>query len=427
MTYPRFYKVVFISFISLLFIPGSYAQTTDLQSKIDQRTADIQALQKEIQGYQKQLDTIGGQANSLASTIKSLDLTQKKLAADIKITENKIASKNLEIQELTGQISNKESTITDDQRIISYTFSTLDQLGSQSIPELILSSQSLGDTWNSLDHLESIQKNLFDKIDSLRATKTKLETNRTASQKAKDDLVKLNNQIKDQRSVVLSTTAEKNALLAQTKQSESQYKKIVADRQAQADAIQREIDSYESQLHLTINTSNLPHTGSGVLSWPLDNPIVTQYFGNTDFSAKNPQIYNGKGHNGVDFRASIGTPIKSALSGTVIGVSNTSAIPGCYSYGKWIMVKHANGLSTLYAHLSLQSVHTGESVNTGEIIGYSGNTGNVTGPHLHFGVYASDGIRITSITRKAFPTSHCIGAVIPFADYNAYLNPLSYL
>ncbi len=174
MTHPRFYKVVLISFISLLFIPGSYAQTTNLQSKIDQRTADIQALQKEIQGYQKQLDTIGSQASSLASTIKSLDLTQKKLAADIKITENKIASKNLEIQELTGQISNKESTITDDQRIISYTFSTLDQLGSQSIPELILSSQSLGDTWNSLDHLESIQKNLFDKIDSLRATKTKL-------------------------------------------------------------------------------------------------------------------------------------------------------------------------------------------------------------------------------------------------------------
>ncbi len=427
MTHPRFYKVVLISFISLLFIPGSYAQTTNLQSKIDQRTADIQALQKEIQGYQKQLDTIGSQASSLASTIKSLDLTQKKLAADIKITENKIASKNLEIQELTGQISNKESTITDDQRIISYTFSTLDQLGSQSIPELILSSQSLGDTWNSLDHLESIQKNLFDKIDSLRATKTKLETNRAASQKAKDDLVKLNNQIKDQRSVVLSTTAEKNALLAQTKQSESQYKKIVADRQAQADAIQREIDSYESQLHLKINTSNLPHTGSGVLSWPLDNPIVTQYFGNTDFSAKNPQIYSGKGHNGVDFRASIGTPIKSALSGTVIGVSNTSAIPGCYSYGKWIMVKHSNGLSTLYAHLSLQSVRTGESVSTGEIIGYSGNTGNVTGPHLHFGVYASDGIRITSITRSAFPASHCIGAVIPFADYNAYLNPLSYL
>ena len=403
------------------------AQTVDLQSKIDQRTADIQALQKEIQGYQKQLDDIGSQASSLSSTIKSLDLTQKKLAADIKVTENKIASKNLEIQELTGQISDKESTISDDQRIIKYTFNSLGQLGDQTVPELVLGSQSLGDAWNSLDQIGSIQKNLFSSIASLKNTKTKLEGNRTTSQKAKNDLIALNNQIKDQRTVVLSTTAEKNALLAQTKQSESQYKKIVADRQAQADAIQQEIDSYESQLHLGVNISNIPHTGSGVLSWPLENPIVTQYFGNTAFSAKNPQIYNGKGHNGVDFRASIGTPIKAALSGTVIGVSNTSAIPGCYSYGKWIMIKHPNGLSTLYAHLSLQSVQVGDFVGTGEVIGYSGNTGNVTGPHLHFGVYASDGVRITSIIRSAFPNSHCIGAVIPFADWNAYLNPLSYL
>ena len=405
----------------------TFAQTADLQSQIDQRTAAIQALQKEMQGYQKQLDTISGQANSLSSTIKSLDLTQNKLAADIKITENKIASKNIEIQELTGQISDKESTIQDDQRIIAYTFNSLAESGDKSLPELILASESLGDAWNYLDHIESIQKNLFDRIDSLKTTKTTLETNRSKSQKAKDELVALNNQIKDQRTVVLSTTAEKNALLSQTKESESAYKKILADRQTQADTLQREIDSYESQLHLNVNTSHLPHTGSGVLSWPLDNPIVTQYFGNTEFSAKNPQIYSGKGHNGVDFRAAIGTPVKSALSGVVVGVSNTSAIPGCYSYGKWIMVKHPDGLSTLYAHLSLQSVRVGESVTTGEIIGYSGNTGNVTGPHLHFGVYATDGVRITSITRSAFPASHCIGAVIPFADYNAYLNPLSYL
>ena len=424
-------KGISLFFIGLiLFIPSGHIQAQtgdDLQVKINQRTADIQALQKEIQGYQKQLDVIGGQADTLASTIKSLDLTQKKLAADIKVTENKIAAKNFEIEQLSGQISDKESTISDDRHIIAYSFEMIHQLGSQSIPELLLASQSLSAGWNSLDELSSVQKSLFDHIDSLQNTKKKLEGNRVASQKAKNDLVALNNQIKDQRSVVLSTTAEKNALLAQTKQSESEYKKVLSDRQAQADAIQREIDSYESQLHLSVNTSNLPRSGSGILNWPLDAVFVTQYFGNTSFSSKNPQIYNGKGHNGVDFRAAIGTPVKSALSGTVVGVSNTSAIAGCYSYGKWIMVKHPNGLSTLYSHLSLQSVRVGDTVGTGEIIGYSGNSGNVTGPHLHFGVYATEGVRITAITRNSFPNSHCIGAVIPFADWTAYLNPLSYL
>jgi murein DD-endopeptidase MepM/ murein hydrolase activator NlpD len=111
------------------------------------------------------------------------------------------------------------------------------------------------------------------------------------------------------------------------------------------------------------------------------------------------------------------------MSGTVIGVENTDLYPGCYSYGKWIMVKHADGLSTLYGHLSLQSVRVGQTVATGELLGYSGNTGYTTGPHLHFGVYATAGVVI-----KKFTTSlHCQGATIPIADFSAYLNPMSYL
>ena len=87
------------------------------------------------------------------------------------------------------------------------------------------------------------------------------------------------------------------------------------------------------------------------------------------------------------------------------------------------MIKHPNGLTTLYGHLSLLSVVKGQQVSVGEKIGYSGNTGNSTGPHLHFGVYASEGVRIGTI-----PTSiNCRNVVLPLSDTKAYLNPLSYL
>jgi len=402
---------------------SAHAQTTDLQTKIDQRNQEIKNLEKEIAEFQKQINTLAGQASSLSATIKSLDLTQKKLAADITLTESKIAAKGLDIQNLSSQIKNKEETIVDNRRIITRSMVTIRELDNYSVPEMFLSAESLSDIWNSADQLSTVQSSLIAHIRQLEELKTDLESNKKATEKARGELVALNNQLKDQRKVVLSTSAEKNTLLKQTKQSEAQYQQILAQKKALKDAFEKEVLAYESQLRLAVDTSKIPTTGGKALVWPVDNVFITQYFGNTAFATANAQIYNGRGHTGIDLRASIGTPIKAALSGTVVGVGNTDVLPSCLSYGKWIMIRHPNGLSTLYAHLSVHSVNQGDQVVTGQIIGYSGNTGYSTGPHLHFSVYATEGVQI-----KAFNTSrNCKGVTIPLADFKAYLNPLSFL
>ncbi len=400
------------------------AQSADeLQGKIDQRTQDIKNLEKEIAEFQKQIDIFAGQASTLSATIKSLDLTQKKLAADISLTEKKIAAKNSEIQGLSTEIRSKENTIVDDRRIISSSLVTMNKFGDNSLPELLLATASLSKMWETTEQLALLQKNLVDRIRELEQVKVDLEVSKKSTEKAKAELIELNDQLKDQRKVVLATSAEKSTLLKTTKQSETEYQRLLAQRKALKDAFEKEILNYESQLRLAVDAAKLPGTGSGVLLWPVDNVYVTQYFGNTDFATANAQIYKGFGHTGIDLRASIGTPIRASLSGTVVGVGNTDAVATCQSYGKWIMIKHPNGLSTLYAHLSLHSVQKGEEVVTGQIIGYSGNTGYSTGPHLHFGVYATEGVQI-----KAFDSSiNCKGVPIPLADFKAYLNPLSYL
>ncbi len=398
-------------------------QISELQNRIDKRNEEIKNLEKEIVEYQKQITAIGTQVSSLASTIKELELTQKKLETDIAITENKIAAKNLEIQKLSGQINDKEETITDNKRIISQSLATMDRVDNRSTVEMILASASFSSGWNEIEDLGTLQSELNAKITSLREIKTVLEANKKSTEKAKGELVVLQNQLTDQRKVVLATAGQKNTLLKETKQSESSYKKILADKKALKDAFEKELMEYESQLRLAVDASLLPKSGSGILSWPTKAVTITQYFGNTEFATANSQIYNGKGHTGIDLRASIGTPILAAAPGTVVGVANTDILPRCFSYGKWIMIKHPNGLSTLYAHLSVQSVATGQDVARGQVIGYSGNTGYSTGPHLHFGVYATQGVEI-----KAFNNSvNCKGVLLPLADFKAYLNPLSYL
>lgn len=113
----------------------------------------------------------------------------------------------------------------------------------------------------------------------------------------------------------------------------------------------------------------------------------------------------------------------SGVDGWVADIALASA---CYSYGKWALVTHANGLATLYAHLSHIGVSQGEPIGVGGFLGYSGNTGYSTGPHLHFTAYVADEVRIVKLGDVKSSTN-CPAARIPVAPTEAYLNPIDYL
>lgn len=86
-------------------------------------------------------------------------------------------------------------------------------------------------------------------------------------------------------------------------------------------------------------------------------------------------------HNGIDVKVYIGDTIRSAFSGKVRVVKNQGRRVG---YGKYVIIRHENGLETVYAHLSKQLVKEDQYVEAGEVIGLGGNTGRSTGSHLHF-------------------------------------------
>ena len=88
----------------------------------------------------------------------------------------------------------------------------------------------------------------------------------------------------------------------------------------------------------------------------------------------------GRGHYGVDYAASIGTPIRAAASGNVL-IARNGWNGG---YGNYVVIRHDNGTQTLYAHMSRLGTSAGARVSQGETIGYVGSSGRSTGPHLHF-------------------------------------------
>jgi murein DD-endopeptidase MepM/ murein hydrolase activator NlpD len=85
-------------------------------------------------------------------------------------------------------------------------------------------------------------------------------------------------------------------------------------------------------------------------------------------------------HNGVDYSASRGTPVRSTGDGKIIYRGRKGG------YGKTVIIRHGGKFSTLYAHMNSyrRGLRTGKSVKQGDIIGYVGSTGLATGPHLHY-------------------------------------------
>jgi murein DD-endopeptidase MepM/ murein hydrolase activator NlpD len=132
----------------------------------------------------------------------------------------------------------------------------------------------------------------------------------------------------------------------------------------------------------TIRTAGLTDTTKGIsLVAPVKGPITTRYGQKTDVHGN--ALWGGSEHKAIDYGVPVGTPVQAAATGTVKQVGFGS---GDRSYGTYIEIDHGTGYTTLYAHLSRVNVSVGQAVVQGQVIGASGESGYVTGPHLHFEV-----------------------------------------
>lgn len=404
-------------------LPVSAQTASEIQAQIDAQNAQIQQLKNEIAQVQTQLDSTSKQKQTLQSAVQELNLNIQKLTKTITLTQAQISQKDSEISRLTNNIATTTTTIGTSQGEVALTLRELATHDREPLMITFLSGGTLSSFFDEATTLSALRSELQSKIHELSLLKENLQVNKGTAESKRKELATLNSNLTSQKQGLAVARDSQNKLLAETKNKESTYQTLLAQKKAQEAKFESDLSALENQLKQTVDPGSFASAGAGVLLWPLDKVRITQYFGNTDFSTANPQVYNGRGHNAIDLAATDGTPIRAALAGTIMGTGNTDSQKGCYSYGKWVLIQHANGLSTLYAHLSVTNVSKGQSVTTGQTIGLSGRTGYATGPHLHFGVYATQGVSVVQFTNSV----NCKNVSIPIADPTAYLNPLSYL
>lgn len=396
----------------------SFAEVDEeTQNQIDQTQLQITALRNQIEQLTIQLNNTTEQKLTLENAVKALDLQIQTLTKQITLTNTQITQKDKQIRVLSGNISDTQGRIESSQDGIAAGLRTLAVVDGEPMMAALLGGGTLSSFFDQAVTLGTLRGELQNHVEDLSALKSDLADSKAAAQTRRRELAALKADLNSQKQGLAIAKSEQNKLLGDTKDRESNYQAQIAQKRAEERAFEAELVRLAEGLGLA-DIASAPAPKKGLIGWPLDNVFITQYFGNTSFAQSG--AYNGKGHNGIDFRAAIGTPARSVSGGTVMEI-NQGAVRNC-QYGKWVLVKHDNGLASLYGHLSNIAVSKGERVGRGEVVGYAGNTGYATGPHLHLTLYIASAISFKQYT--------CYGGqalMVPIAPLNAYLNPLNYL
>lgn len=425
-----------------------FAQEADidaLQKQIQSRERQIQQLEKEIAQHKQEIRATSAERQTLQNKVAELEATQRKLETELSVTQNRIAATNLTIQQINLEIEDAEESIGQSKASVAQTIRTVHKSDEVPLVEALLQYKSLSDMWTTVAELQRVQENLRSHVRALETFTQELAKKKGERVEEKESLVSLQSELSHQEDIVEYNKEEQEVLLSETQNKEAEYQRLLQTKQELRAQFEQELNNLESQLQIAIDKSKFPDAGTRVFVPPLEDMslescwgagsgyrnCVTQYFGNTAFAQSG--AYNGQGHNGADFRAPIGDKLLSPADGIIRGVGDTD-IGGCVSYGKWILVEHPNGLSNAFGHLSKTIVQEGQRVSAGEVIGYTGNTGYSTGPHLHMSTFATEGVDVVSIgewyiKNGRTATTPCARANIriPVAPHEAYLDPFNYL
>ena len=398
----------------------------NLRTQILNREKRIQETDQEIQSINLNLNQIYKKKDTLENELSALTLIGRRHEAQIRQTEDGIYQGELNLEALDNSIVHNVENLEVLYGVLERNFQQANELELRGVAFLLM-HDSFSDVLLRVEELGRYSTALHAQLELLEGETKQLEWNKTGITSERVELERKRKELEDRRRLHQFSVQQQEVLVRQTRNDEAEYQRLLQEKQRERLELQQDVYAYESQIEYLRDSNAVPGPKKGLLHMPfIVSPRITQKFGETAFSRANALRYGKPFHDGIDFALSHGTQMYASADGFVVGTGNTDLAPRCELWGKWIAVEHPFGLTTLYAHLSLVKVRVGQTVKRGDLLGYSGNTGFSTGPHLHFGVYDSNGIQVVPY-EKISANPRCRGTIVPVAAQEAKLNPTEYL
>lgn len=404
------------------------AEQAQLQEKIAENKKKLASLESDINNQEAYIATIDADLDYTRNQIDNLMAQQEIIDSQVKAVEDTIKSYQNEIEQINSDIVTADTKIKKAQKSVKKAYNNLSSrlesayiTGNETNLKILLGSDSIATFLTRLEMMKRVSENDAALINSLKAEIEVLKLSKESLQERTQALAEKKVQIKEENQNLYEKQAElketKAQLDAAKKSLETQhanaeaykakldknsaaYKNLIAKQQEEEEAAERAIDEYIAQ-HASTSTGS----GSGVVDSSTNFSFPLKASGVYISSAYGGRYIFGKweGHGGTDFcisGGSYGASIYASRGGTVIYTDPTGKQT---TYGKYIIIDHGDGYTTIYAHCSQILVSQGQTVSRGQLIGKVGDTGRVTGPHLHFEV-RKDNVRQNPMNYVTIPS-----------------------
>jgi len=364
-------------------------ELNSIKSQIEKNSSQIKSVEKEVENKLNEISELDESISSYTSELEKLQTKKDDI--------------NNEIEKLEGNLQNSAQLYNSAEDLYTTRLRAIYENGMPNMVNILINSEGISDFFSKLGVYSSILEYDQSLINNMKNQKEYVDGIKKDINDQKLQLEQLEYDVQKSTTALENTKNAKQTKLNELSNSKTKLlaaSKILLDKQQAAeDHLQDELRKYYS------SGNNYGGTFSGIFQWP--TPGCTRITAN--FGWYSPNGYSSW-HSGTDIGCGMGTPILAAEDGKVVTAMNVTSDPNGpyynngsgvmikdhrfvasngYGYGNNVLIDHGTGsngikYSTRYAHLSSLTVSAGQVVSKGQVIGYSGNTGNSYGAHLHF-------------------------------------------
>ena len=374
-------RLLLVLLLSLIAVgPAAPANVVGKKERVD---AQIQTLQGKIAAAAARERALNAEIAEVSREIRSLEAEVGDVSADLQLLEHDLALQRERLAKITqlwrlqtAKLEFLKAQHADAIDRLSRRLIAIYQSGNLTTVDVLVNSASFSELVSRLEYArelaaqdERIAESVGRAKDRMKVaqkrttvTRRQVRTVTRAVAARAEQTRSIRNQLISQQSSLSGAKGAKQATLAEVEEQRQEYLHEVEGLLAVSAQLASRIQSSQS------SSSPVIPSGGGLM-WPVSGP-VTSGFG----------WRWGRMHEGIDIAVGSGTPVHAAQSGRVIVAGWMGG------YGNLVVIDHGGGLSTAYGHNSSFAVGSGQSVSQGQVVAYSGNTGNSTGPHVHFEV-----------------------------------------